>query len=187
MMADERIPTEVLDEVEAPMNIDRIKEAVTEWWGERCSDFEPDCSSCQAWAEIDAIEALQARVRELEVLAELNRGDAFAATNPANWQRGDTPENRLRHYEKTLIEISERAEDVTVLEDIFAAGIQVGRSESAVRIEDVRNQALEDAAIVAAERVRKWVDFEPPYDGDLDEAIDLVEGLPDAIRVMKNI
>lgn len=135
----------------------------------------------------DAIEALQARVRELEALAELNRGDAFAATNPANWQRGDTPENRLRHYEKTLIEISERAEDVTVLEDIFAAGIQVGRSESAVRIEDVRNQALEDAAIVAAERVRKWVDFEPPYDGNLDEAIDLVEGLPDAIRVMKNI
>lgn len=135
----------------------------------------------------DAIEALQALVRELEVLAELNRGDAFAATNPANWQRGDTPENRLRHYEKTLIEISERAEDVTVLEDIFATGIQVGRSESAVRIEDVRNQALEDAATVAAERVRKWVDFEPPYDGDLDEAIDLVEGLPDAIRAMKNI
>ena len=33
--------------------IDGTTEAMTEAWGPRCSDFEPDCSCCQAWAEFD--------------------------------------------------------------------------------------------------------------------------------------
>ena len=34
---------------------DRIKEAITEWWGERCKDHEPGCAICDAWAEFDAL------------------------------------------------------------------------------------------------------------------------------------
>jgi hypothetical protein len=29
----------------------RIKEAVKEYYGKRCPDFEPECVVCQAWAE----------------------------------------------------------------------------------------------------------------------------------------
>ena len=48
-----------------------------------------------------------------------------------------------------------------------------------------RNAALEDAARAAEPIIQKWVDFEPPYDGSLDDAIDLIQGLPAAIRAMK--
>ena len=30
-----------------------IKEAVKEYYGKRCPDFEPECVVCQAWAEYD--------------------------------------------------------------------------------------------------------------------------------------
>lgn len=35
-----------------------IAEAITEQFGERCSDFEPGCFCCQAWAAFDAILSL---------------------------------------------------------------------------------------------------------------------------------
>lgn len=28
---------------------------ITEWWGERCPDFEPGCATCRAWARHDMI------------------------------------------------------------------------------------------------------------------------------------
>ena len=31
-----------------------IKEAITEYFGPRCPDHEPECIVCQAWAEYDA-------------------------------------------------------------------------------------------------------------------------------------
>jgi hypothetical protein len=31
----------------------RIKEAVKEYYGKRCPDFEAECVVCQAWAEFD--------------------------------------------------------------------------------------------------------------------------------------
>jgi hypothetical protein len=33
---------------------DKIVEAITEQWGERCPDFDADCACCQVWAEYDA-------------------------------------------------------------------------------------------------------------------------------------
>jgi len=36
---------------------EKIVEAITEQWGERCPDFDADCACCQVWAEYDAITA----------------------------------------------------------------------------------------------------------------------------------
>ena len=33
----------------------KIEEALTEYWGPRCPDHEPDCFTCQAWAELDKL------------------------------------------------------------------------------------------------------------------------------------
>jgi hypothetical protein len=30
-----------------------VKEAITEWWGERCPDFDPHCRTCLAWQFFD--------------------------------------------------------------------------------------------------------------------------------------
>lgn len=35
--------------------MDRVREALTEYWGPQCSDFDPDCFCCQAWAELDEL------------------------------------------------------------------------------------------------------------------------------------
>ena len=43
-----------------------IRDAVTEQWGERCPDFDPDCYCCLAWREIDELEALQDWVARFE-------------------------------------------------------------------------------------------------------------------------
>lgn len=45
---------------------ERISEAITEWFGERCADTMEGCACCEAWAELDALEAAQARIRGLE-------------------------------------------------------------------------------------------------------------------------
>jgi len=37
---------------------DLIAEAITEAFGERCEDFEPECYCCKAWAEYDRLAAL---------------------------------------------------------------------------------------------------------------------------------
>lgn len=39
-----------------------IHEAITEHFGERCPDFDPDCCTCQAWAEADRIATLEAEM-----------------------------------------------------------------------------------------------------------------------------
>lgn len=39
----------------------RIEEAVTDHFGVRCEAFDPDCMSCQAWAEIQAIKDMSLR------------------------------------------------------------------------------------------------------------------------------
>lgn len=43
---------------------DLIREAITEHFGERCPDFEPECFCCKAWAEYDALK------KELETARE---------------------------------------------------------------------------------------------------------------------
>lgn len=32
-----------------------IHEALLEYFGERCADYEPECVVCQGWAEYDAV------------------------------------------------------------------------------------------------------------------------------------
>lgn len=34
-----------------------IAEAVTEYWGERCPNFAPNCCTCRAWQEVDRLTA----------------------------------------------------------------------------------------------------------------------------------
>ena len=34
---------------------DLVARAITEYWGERCRDYEPNCPCCQAWAQYDAL------------------------------------------------------------------------------------------------------------------------------------
>ena len=56
----------------------RIEEAVTDHFGVRCEAFDPDCMSCQAWAEIQAIkdtplrfaDLIDTQDREIEELAK---------------------------------------------------------------------------------------------------------------------
>jgi len=43
--------------------MDRIEEAIVNWWGKRCPDHEDGCPICDSWAEYDA---LQARIAELK-------------------------------------------------------------------------------------------------------------------------
>jgi len=35
---------------------DPIEEAIRNYWGERCPDYDADCFVCQAWKEFDTIE-----------------------------------------------------------------------------------------------------------------------------------
>lgn len=42
----------------------RIEEAITAHWGDRCQDFGPDCPTCQAWAEYDALRTARADALE---------------------------------------------------------------------------------------------------------------------------
>ena len=37
-----------------------LEEAIREYFGERCPDFEPGCPCCRAWAEFDSVERLRA-------------------------------------------------------------------------------------------------------------------------------
>jgi hypothetical protein len=36
-----------------------IEEALIEHWGERCSDFDEGCPTCQAWRELDTLKRSQ--------------------------------------------------------------------------------------------------------------------------------
>ena len=44
----ERCPVDAMDRGMSP-----VEAAVWHVWGERCSDFEPSCLTCKAWAEFD--------------------------------------------------------------------------------------------------------------------------------------
>ena len=88
-------------------------------------------------AQHNAIKALQARVAELEALIELNRSEAFAATNPANWQRNNTLQARHDHFADTLDKISKRGEDITILEETFSSGYECGKANSRADLKEL--------------------------------------------------
>jgi len=39
----------------APAQGDGLVEAVTEYWGERCRDFDANCCTCRAWQQLDSL------------------------------------------------------------------------------------------------------------------------------------
>ena len=43
-----------------------LYEAITEHWGERCSEYDPGCFCCRAWDQFDAVDELQKRLGEAE-------------------------------------------------------------------------------------------------------------------------
>jgi hypothetical protein len=49
---------------------------MTDYWGERCDDYEQECVVCDAWREYDALvnhELAHARVRRNLMLEEMTR------------------------------------------------------------------------------------------------------------------
>jgi hypothetical protein len=40
-------------------------EEITAGWGEKCSEYEPECFTCQMWAQQDEIERLEDKVEGL--------------------------------------------------------------------------------------------------------------------------
>ncbi len=51
---------------------DHIKEAIIEYWGERCNGYSEGCPVCAAWQELDALEAENAKLRQQVELAQNN-------------------------------------------------------------------------------------------------------------------
>lgn len=45
--------------------MERIIEAVTEYWGVRCSDADGKCNACQAWQELDQLAQSYNDLRDL--------------------------------------------------------------------------------------------------------------------------
>lgn len=37
-----------------------VAEAITKYWGDRCSNYEPNCPCCEAWAKYDAMTSTSA-------------------------------------------------------------------------------------------------------------------------------
>ena len=52
----ERCPVDAMDQE----GMTPAQAAIWHVWGERCSDFEPECITCRAWAELSQIERLRA-------------------------------------------------------------------------------------------------------------------------------
>jgi len=38
-----------------------IKEAITGWFGKKCSDYDKNCVVCQAWKELQTLQKVQKR------------------------------------------------------------------------------------------------------------------------------
>lgn len=47
--------------------MNKIEEAITEHWGERCPDHEPECPTCQAWTEYDKLMERAVKIRAEEI------------------------------------------------------------------------------------------------------------------------
>jgi hypothetical protein len=80
----------------------RIEEAVREWWGPRCSGFEPECGACQAWAEVDErAEKAEASLFHWkgEVLKERGRAEHKSELAAENLRRAEKAEAAISRVE----------------------------------------------------------------------------------------
>jgi len=66
---------------------DLVAKAITEVFGERCPDFEPECHCCKAWAEFDRITTLEA---ELEKAREAAFEEAAKVAEAARFEHDDS-------------------------------------------------------------------------------------------------
>jgi len=90
-----------------------------------------------AWNARPTEDKLNAEINELKAALQLDRIEAFTATNPANWQRNDTPDERIKHYETVLDEIANRRSDIHILGETFDAGIKMGTTMAIKAIEEI--------------------------------------------------
>jgi len=37
------------------LGVPRVEEAITEYWGPRCPDFDPECRVCRTWVRFDVL------------------------------------------------------------------------------------------------------------------------------------
>lgn len=66
------------------MGDDLIAESITEAFGERCSDFNPDCWCCRAWKQYDDIGFVLEIANRNEQSAEGDRLATSRAAHPRN-------------------------------------------------------------------------------------------------------
>lgn len=66
--------------------VEYIRQALVDFWGERCDTFDDDCPTCQAWAAFDQLSAAEQSLSEareaLKPWAEI--GDLVLAEAPPN-------------------------------------------------------------------------------------------------------
>lgn len=87
---------------------DPVAYAISETLGERCLDFDPECWTCQAWAQYDRLARLDAPETR-DAIAKL-AGYNFAllvANNRQPCMSGD-PRDRLPEHRRREFEIAER-------------------------------------------------------------------------------
>lgn len=57
-----------------------IEEAIREYFGERCPDFDPGCLGCLAWKAVDELASLRSDNERLRAaLEKINVGEGWAA------------------------------------------------------------------------------------------------------------
>ena len=70
--------------MELPADEDLIAEAITEAFGERCPDFEPECHCCKVWKQYDHLVSATERAAKI---AQAEKAKAIAIY-PVGEQRG---------------------------------------------------------------------------------------------------
>jgi hypothetical protein len=135
-----------------PTPDDPFNPAIDDWDFGTWSEDGFSAGASVQYVRVDLHDTLRAERDAAQAAAQKMQANAFAATNPANWQTGDTSDAaRLAHFEKTLDEIAE-AVDYDVLErtlDWFmkhtAEPLRAERDALAARVERLEGALREIA------------------------------------------
>lgn len=112
-----------------------IEEAITEHWGKRCPDFDPNCHCCKAWAEYD-------RLRTIEIEHGCLVGSVKAATENYSVLKSETEKLRINlSFEEA------RADTVT------ASNMILLKKNAHLRVEIMRLRAALDTANANCDRM----------------------------------
>ena len=160
-----------------------------------------------AQAEIARLTAELQEAR-LQIITSVDKADAWDAISAKNEEIIRISAERDRQYDENVHRIAEQAKAEAERDAIAAATVEAMKdrlrkvvtfSRDAALIRDMdftpadakaalgrmlreaRAEGMRAAAEIAAPRVKRWLEIEPPYDGTLDEAIDSVAGIEDAI------